>query len=117
MWSGMSSMASHRKASRTTCTFDIRAKARYDWAMDSSRATARRINSPVSFPASLAPTPSSSNNRVLLRSSARRDVLCWQRGETVASPAELMHFNGVDAPAIEARAKALLGLQQKPEAV
>jgi hypothetical protein len=37
-------------------------------------------------------------------------VLCWQRGETVASPAELMRVNGVDAPAIEARARALLGL-------
>jgi len=53
--------------------------------------------------------PSATLEPVLLRSSVRRDVLCWQRGETVASPAELMHFNGVDAPAIEARAKALLG--------
>jgi len=52
--------------------------------------------------------PSATLEPVLLRSSARRDVLCWQRGETVASPAELMQFNGVDAPAIEARAKALL---------
>jgi len=54
--------------------------------------------------------PSATLEPVLLRSSVRRDVLCWQRGETAASPAELMHFNGVDAPAIEARAKALLGL-------
>ena len=54
--------------------------------------------------------PSATLEPVLLRSSVRRDVLCWQRGETVASPAELMHFNGVDAPTIEARAKALLGL-------
>jgi len=54
--------------------------------------------------------PSATLEPVLLRSSVRRDVLCWQRGETVASPAELMHFNGVDAPAIEARAKALLDL-------
>jgi len=54
--------------------------------------------------------PSATLEPVLLRSSVRRDVLCWQRGETAASPAELMHFNGVDAPAIEARAKALLGV-------
>jgi phosphoketolase len=54
--------------------------------------------------------PSATLEPVLLRSSARRDVLCWQRGETVASPAELMRVNGVDAPAIEARAKALLEL-------
>jgi len=54
--------------------------------------------------------PSATLEPVLLRSSARRDVLCWQRGETVAAPADLMQFNGVDAPAIEARAKSLLGL-------
>jgi len=53
--------------------------------------------------------PSATLEPVLLRSTARRDVLCWQRGETVASPAELMQFNGVDAPAIEARVRALLG--------
>jgi phosphoketolase len=54
--------------------------------------------------------PSATLEPVLLRSSARRDVLCWRRGETVATPAELMRVNGVDAPAIEARARALLGL-------
>ena len=54
--------------------------------------------------------PSATLEPVLVRSSTRRDVLCWQRGETVAAAGELMSFNGVDAPAIEARAKALLGL-------
>lgn len=54
--------------------------------------------------------PSATLEPVLLRSSARRDTLCWQRGETVAAAGELMSFNGVDAPAIEARARALLGL-------
>lgn len=54
--------------------------------------------------------PSAALEPVLLRSSAKRDTLCWQRGETVAAPGELMSFNGVDAPVIEARARALLGL-------
>lgn len=54
--------------------------------------------------------PSATLEPVLLRSSARRDTLCWQRGETVAAAGELMSFNGVDAPAVEARARALLGL-------
>ena len=54
--------------------------------------------------------PSATLEPVLLRSSARRDVLCWQRGETVAFPAELMHFNGVDAPPSRRGRKTLLGL-------
>ncbi len=54
--------------------------------------------------------PSATLEPVLLRSTSRRDVLCWQRGETVAAAGELMSFNGVDAPAIEARAKQLLDL-------
>lgn len=54
--------------------------------------------------------PSATLEPVLLRGSARRDTLCWQRGETVAAAGELMSFNGVDAPAVEARARALLGL-------
>ena len=54
--------------------------------------------------------PSATLEPVLLRSAAKRDTLCWQRGETVAAAGELMSFNGVDAPAIEARALALLGL-------
>ncbi|MHB1515301.1 MAG: phosphoketolase family protein [Acidiferrobacteraceae bacterium] len=47
---------------------------------------------------------------VLLRSPSGRSILCWKRGETVAAAGELMSFNGVDAPAITARARALLGL-------
>jgi len=54
--------------------------------------------------------PSATLEPVLLRSASKRDTLCWQRGETVAAAGELMSFNGVDAPAIEARARALLGL-------
>ncbi|MCA1805982.1 MAG: hypothetical protein LC646_11775 [Xanthomonadaceae bacterium] len=54
--------------------------------------------------------PSATLEPVLLRSQCRRDALCWQRGETVAAAGELMSFNGVDAPAIEARARGLLGL-------
>jgi phosphoketolase len=54
--------------------------------------------------------PSATLEPVLLRSNAKRDTLCWQRGETVATAGELMSFNGVDAPAIEARARGLLGL-------
>lgn len=53
--------------------------------------------------------PSATLEPVLLRSSTKRDALCWQRGETVATPGELMNFNGVDAPMIEARARVLLG--------
>lgn len=54
--------------------------------------------------------PSATLEPVLLRATAKRDVLCWQRGETVAAAGELMSLNGVDAPAIEARARALLDL-------
>jgi hypothetical protein len=34
-------------------------------------------------------------------------VFCWKRGETTASPAEIMDFNGITAAAMSARAKAL----------
>ena len=54
--------------------------------------------------------PSATLEPVLLRSASKRDALCWQRGETVAAAGELMSFNGVDAAAIEARARLLLGL-------
>jgi phosphoketolase len=54
--------------------------------------------------------PSAVLEPVMLRSNCKRDALCWQRGETVAAASELMSFNGVDATAIEARAKQLLGL-------
>jgi phosphoketolase len=54
--------------------------------------------------------PSATLEPVLLRSHSKRDTLCWQRGETAAAAGELMSFNGLDAPVIEARARALLGL-------
>jgi hypothetical protein len=35
---------------------------------------------------------------VLLRSKApRRELLCWKRGETTATPAEVMAYNGLCA--------------------
>jgi phosphoketolase len=46
---------------------------------------------------------------VLLRTrAARRDLLSWKRGETTASPKEIMDFNGLSAPDLAARARALL---------
>jgi phosphoketolase len=54
--------------------------------------------------------PSAVLEPVMLRANCKRDALCWQRGETVAAAGELMSFNGVDAAAIESRAKHLLGL-------
>jgi phosphoketolase len=54
--------------------------------------------------------PSAVLEPVMLRANCKRDTLCWQRGETVAAAGELMSFNGVDAAAIESRAKRLLGL-------
>lgn len=45
---------------------------------------------------------------VLLRSRApRRDVFAWKRGETTASPAEIMGFNRLTGEAIAERARAL----------
>ena len=42
--------------------------------------------------------PSAPLEPVLLRTRApRRDTLCWKRGETTASPAEIMDFNGITA--------------------
>jgi len=47
---------------------------------------------------------------VMLRSrAARRDVMCWKRGETTASPAEIMAFNGLSSADIIARIKQLAG--------
>lgn len=45
---------------------------------------------------------------VMLRTRAPlRDVLCWKRGETTASPAEIMAFNGLSRADIVARIKQL----------
>jgi phosphoketolase len=47
---------------------------------------------------------------VMLRShSPRRDLFGWQRGETTASPAELMAYNGITPEALAGRAGELLG--------
>ncbi|MCO6411885.1 MAG: phosphoketolase, partial [Thiogranum sp.] len=44
--------------------------------------------------------PSAPLEPVLLRTRApRRDTVCWKRGETTASPAEIMAFNGITADA------------------
>jgi transketolase C-terminal domain/subunit len=46
---------------------------------------------------------------VLLRSrAAARDLFGWQRGETTASPAEIMAFNGITAEALDRRARDLI---------
>lgn len=52
--------------------------------------------------------PSACLEPVLVRTRApKRDTLCWKRGETTASPNELMGFNGLTAEAIAARAVSL----------
>jgi phosphoketolase len=54
--------------------------------------------------------PSASLEPVLLRTRAtRRDVFAWKRGETTASPGEIMAFNGITAEAMTARVKTLMG--------
>ncbi|MFN3927462.1 MAG: phosphoketolase [Pseudanabaenaceae cyanobacterium] len=45
---------------------------------------------------------------LLLRSKLPRDVIAWKRGETTASPAELMEFNGITPEAIAQRAQELI---------
>ena len=53
--------------------------------------------------------PSAPLEPVLLRSQAReRDVFCWKRGETTASPQQLFDFNGMNAQAMHERALAML---------
>lgn len=52
--------------------------------------------------------PSAPLEPVLLRSRApRRDVFAWKRGETTASPAEIMDFNGITAANMAERARIL----------
>ncbi|HEY9825234.1 MAG TPA: phosphoketolase, partial [Stenomitos sp.] len=46
---------------------------------------------------------------VMLRSTARRDVFAWKRGETTASAGELMAFNGITGEALAARSLELIG--------
>lgn len=55
--------------------------------------------------------PSAPLEPVMLRTRApRRDVVCWKRGETTATPTEIMEFNGITPEFMVERAKAL-----KPE--
>jgi phosphoketolase len=46
---------------------------------------------------------------IMLRSSIKRDVFAWKRGETTASAGQLMAFNGLTAEALSKRAEELLG--------
>ncbi|NMF83012.1 phosphoketolase [Nodosilinea sp. P-1105] len=46
---------------------------------------------------------------IMLRSTAPRDTFAWKRGETTASAAQIMAFNGITAENFVTRAKALLG--------
>jgi phosphoketolase len=45
---------------------------------------------------------------VLLRSTAKRDTVAWKRGETTATPGELMAFNGITAEFLAKRALELV---------
>jgi hypothetical protein len=53
--------------------------------------------------------PSGPLEPVMLRSqAAQRDVFCWKRGETTASPQQLFDFNGMNAQAMHERALDML---------
>lgn len=53
--------------------------------------------------------PSASLEPVMLRTRAlQRDVFAWKRGDTTASPAEVMAFNGMTAETISRRAMTLV---------
>jgi phosphoketolase len=53
--------------------------------------------------------PSAPLEPVLLRSrAARRDTICWKRGETTASPAEIMEFNGITPEFMTERVTTLM---------
>lgn len=54
--------------------------------------------------------PSATLEPVLLRTRApKRDTFCWKRGETTASPNEIMAFNGITAERMAERVRGLLG--------
>jgi len=54
---------------------------------------------------------------VMLRSrAAARDLFGWQRGETTASPAEIMAYNGISGATLAGRARALIGAASLDEA-
>ncbi|MDB9442193.1 hypothetical protein PN497_12595 [Sphaerospermopsis kisseleviana CS-549] len=45
---------------------------------------------------------------IMLRSTSKRDISAWKRGETTASAGELMAFNGLTAEALTKRAIELV---------
>ena len=56
--------------------------------------------------------PSAALEPVLLRTRApARDTFCWKRGETTASPAEIMAFNGITADAMLSRVESIFARQ------
>jgi phosphoketolase len=46
---------------------------------------------------------------IMLRSASPRDTFAWKRGETTATPTELMALNGITPDALASRAVALIG--------
>lgn len=55
--------------------------------------------------------PSGTLEPVMLRTRApKRDVFAWKRGETTASPAEIMSFNGLSGDNLAQRARELAGI-------
>ncbi len=53
--------------------------------------------------------PSAPLEPVLLRTRApRRDTICWKRGETTASPTEIMEFNGISPEIMIERVETLM---------
>jgi phosphoketolase len=54
--------------------------------------------------------PSAPLEPVLLRTRApKRDTVCWKRGETTATPVEIMNFNGITPEFMTDRVNALAG--------
>ena len=57
--------------------------------------------------------PSAALEPVLIRTrAARRDTFCWKRGETTASPAEIMEFNGITADKMLSRIESFFASQK-----
>jgi phosphoketolase len=53
--------------------------------------------------------PSAPLEPVLLRATApKRDTICWKRGETTASPAEIMELNGITPEIMVERIETML---------
>lgn len=53
--------------------------------------------------------PSAPLEPVLLRTTApKRDTICWKRGETTASPGEIMEFNGITPESMVERIQTMM---------